>query len=1316
MTLSLSICVIVFVLNIVTAQPSNLTCSAGTVCQIDCDQQSCPHNIINGTLATSFTLNCPYRACINSTILCPTGDSTSCIIHCDYGSACQYASVQGGVNNTMDTFSLRCTGSSAPCEYIDVSIHSLSIADVSITCTAQSGCWKSVFNIASIITNDFSLTCLTYSCKWTNFTLRSVGNNFLWDCKRSDACRESVMRFTGSSAIHTFTWICSMTTAQAYPSTCYDAILKFEANSLIDSFALECPFARSCLQTDVGIANVIINDFKLNCSGLSSLYGEGCKSLRIDTVNVNRSVNIYATEWAAMQYATIKLVSLQPDIHFRIDCAHPYRAGSATGACSEATFEIHGYIDSIHTEPTNNLTLLCDETSDCYKIYLYAYDLNYVDVDCNGQRSCSYAHIDPEYSTSLDLHCGGQYSCEQSYVNCPALNEHACTIDCAAATESCYQMDLDVQDAYMYNYLRFTCPDGDTYSNDYDNPCYGWTFNCDTGYKYSKRPHKTDATITWNSTAGEYQCDVVGTTSCCPYYEGNSFICPSGSDCNIDCGTMNCNSTFIDAQLANYLNINCSATECVDSVFYCPIGGCSMYCVGSNACQGTSLSYYGELKDNGIIHVHCEQYYACKDLFINADYVDEIEVTCTSRGSVYRDYTCGGTGVSATYANTVTINANEEFSVNSALFWVRNAVSVVVNARGKFPFNDGETYIWAEEAGSMVMNLAQRWSTTTQDGSHYQRFYIPENTIFNCFGFGCFALNFDLFRGHNGLISDGLQINIESCGYCDDGCVGELEIKCPISTGCYCNSDYIFRDDVCYNSWTTNDCGCYDVQDNMQFTVSYTDANCYPIRTVIPCAVGVPCNVECSLTAANDCTNKVINATGASALTVDCVDHYYCTNAAFLCPDSGCTINCGAYACHNSKIVYDGVWSDHGVVSLTCNGDSACYEMVVRANDVDQVNLICNDVNSTSDEAVCGLQLYANHAHTVTMDMNEHYASKSSVYYVESATHVSVSASGNDAIYQSTLYARNATFVEFNFASDAGQWATRGCRWYIPQNTTFHCFGTGCYYLGTLYMTSAVTATSPGPIVRVDGCGQCTSFTQCIRQFMMYCDPTDNYIYDYYYSSSNPQCDVNRQPYVCGCQQLIINSTYGLTYNNPACYTPWTTATPTAPTISPSATPTIATVDPSYAPTAYPSTSPLTNAPTSGAPTLFPSRTPTEAPTESPSTSPPTDTPTGSPTTSNPTDAPTQTPTIALPTNATTTGPPTTTNNPTMNPTEAPTTFHPTTSPISARPTTTKAPSAVAEHTVVMVTESTEDARQSDMSVRSVTNTMIVYVFIFFVV
>ena len=142
----------------------------------------------------------------------------------------------------------------------------------------------------------------------------------------------------------------------------------------------------------------------------------------------------------------------------------------------------------------------------------------------------------------------------------------------------------------------------------------------------------------------------------------------------------------------------------------------------------------------------------------------------------------------------------------------------------------------------------------------------------------------------------------------------------------------------------------------------------------------------------------------------------------------------------------------------------------------------------------CNVTLNADHATNVVITAQERRATNHDTWNVRYAKNVTINARGYQALYYITIQGQYAESMQINLASDmtAAYTARYGNHFYIPVDTTFNCYGYGCYYMNEIYRYESNSAQ--GLQFNVDGCDVCESVLDCIRDFDLNC----NGGYDYW--------------------------------------------------------------------------------------------------------------------------------------------------------------------------------------------------------------------------
>eukprot|EP01084_Bolivina_argentea_P129171 228163_1 len=155
---------------------SDVTCLPDVPCQLNCDQMVCKELYIDGSKASSLSIQCPSNACRESRIVCPTGNYTSCNISVSGDFALYAAVIETGSNNTMDNFLLDCK--TRGCSNTDIisSWGNGGINSFVWNCSFSGSCYKST--MTAKINVNANIYCLeSTSCMFTVHNLISTASN-----------------------------------------------------------------------------------------------------------------------------------------------------------------------------------------------------------------------------------------------------------------------------------------------------------------------------------------------------------------------------------------------------------------------------------------------------------------------------------------------------------------------------------------------------------------------------------------------------------------------------------------------------------------------------------------------------------------------------------------------------------------------------------------------------------------------------------------------------------------------------------------------------------------------------------------------------------------------------------------------------------------------------------------------------------------------------------------------------------------------------------------------------------------------------------
>eukprot|EP01084_Bolivina_argentea_P226932 383256_1 len=922
------------------------------------------------------------------------------------------------------------------------------------------------------LANSLTVDCAGTTCKGAKI-LCPIGDNTICTIYCGKLCNDVIIEGGNGNHMNSFSLFCEWYTSNGCG----------RAKISLNSASITTVIINSTLEYDAYwyeniqflAPNTVINDLFVWCYGQ-----ETCHHFTY-VAQISGSVVFNCNGWSSCSYNDVTLTSTNSDVNYDINCYNS-PPGSSNGACYGSHFYIHGYVDSNNYIKTNNMTIECNHYS-CLYTEFHGYNINHVNINCKapGKWSCREAVMDFESTNTLNLNCMSNWACQELELHCPWTKQDACKINCLQKNETCKALEVHVPDSYVFGYLDLNCASLITYPN--SDACNGLITTCDQGrayYKPTPTPTVWDDTayFVWDSVVNDYKCTNTGARYCCPYYNATKDevgICQPGIDCNIDCSIISCSFKIIDGSNANYLNVICGELECQYTVFLCPPGGCNILCNNSRACEYATFGYGGLTIPNTKVKVTCYGYSACSRSIMNMKYVNELELICQGRDGQF-DRTCYGMDFQADYANKVHITAIERGAIDRASddkWYLRYAKEVIFNGQGYDAI--GRIYFDSRNVGSLELNLVSdlNWKYPVDSTT----FYIPENTTINCYGYGCREI-YSISRSFSGINSAvGLQINIDTCEVCNSigDCLYKMNLYCAAGT------DYWTYGDLCAGDSEPNTCGCLDLVNKIQFHTNYEEQKCATPRIIEICSLGSTCTYNCDSSNLN-CKDLVIDGRVATSLTVNCADSNYCENTVIYCQNVGsCTLTCNAaYACTTAKILYYGQLSDNAIITINCQTANACD----------------------------------------SMELN-----------VENAESVIINADVQDSLISSMLRADYVGSLEINLKNTA----TNGMIWYIPQNTTFNCFGFGCYNLNQIHRVDINIAA--GFKMNIATCGQCSSVEDCLNNFDLNCpNGVDSF-------TPNDPCTNSNS---CGCKDIInyktqLTSNYGelaQCNNNLAVHTP----------------------------------------------------------------------------------------------------------------------------------------------------------------------------------
>ena len=97
--------------------------------QIDCNAVECELTYIDGSTASSLSVDCAGSGCLGAHIVCPVGSDSDCTVDCSEGS-CSFAKISNAPGGDMNALNVSCN----ECDYIRIALDPVSISDAAILC------------------------------------------------------------------------------------------------------------------------------------------------------------------------------------------------------------------------------------------------------------------------------------------------------------------------------------------------------------------------------------------------------------------------------------------------------------------------------------------------------------------------------------------------------------------------------------------------------------------------------------------------------------------------------------------------------------------------------------------------------------------------------------------------------------------------------------------------------------------------------------------------------------------------------------------------------------------------------------------------------------------------------------------------------------------------------------------------------------------------------------------------------------------------------------------------------------------------------
>eukprot|EP01083_Nonionella_stella_P023011 63591_1 len=255
------------------------------------------------------------------------------------------------------------------------------------------------------------------------------------------------------------------------------------------------------------------------------------------------------------------------------------------------------------------------------------------------------------------------------------------------------------------------------------------------------------------------------------------------------------------------------------------------------------------------------------------------------------------------------------------------------------------------------------------------------------------------------------------------------------------------------------------------------------------CKTGQDCVIHCgsdnatSADSAVDCINDTtINGTTATFLSFLCQKRSDCNgynrthHLVINCPIAGCNFTCAKRGCEHTVInlaeTESKPFSSPSTINLHyVNLDYA----IINAPHADNLHLNWNTMAEMAGDRGCAVcQLNAQFANKVVINVNngDSYRIKDSIFNVSYAKSVEFNTIGDDAFQESSLHAEHAQSASITMSADKSSATFYGSsRLYVPWNTIWNCYGTGCNGISTIDIGTNISEAQFD--INVFTCGQC---------------------------------------------------------------------------------------------------------------------------------------------------------------------------------------------------------------------------------------------------
>eukprot|EP01083_Nonionella_stella_P272227 922970_1 len=614
------------------------------------------------------------------------------------------------------------------------------------------------------------------------------------------------------------------------------------------------------------------------------------------------------------------------------------------------------------------------------------------------------------------------------------------------------------------------------------------------------------------------------------------------TNCYVNCSSIGSSTSgckdfdVLDTSNAQHVTIDCTSSNpyhggCELLSILCPLtGDCTVNCNDYYACYGTNITAGSNSAISASLTVNCNHPdSSCSDTIIHAPHIRSLNVNCVgadgSFPSSLSSVTCHKMKIHATHVqNEINMHCASDYACSNNILYANDSNSALsIQSIGLFSFYQNTIYAPQSSAFSMfcASEAYSMYANNQFGGCSASTLYIPSystpntpRTTIQCEGEGCYAL--DIYSVHGAL---DVNMTINGCSECDQSsCINEWTFHC----GNAYETESTFTGDAC----TEDDCYCNHALHTVSASFIQNDMICSIFEMDYICPSDTDCTIDCccSHQFVDGCPNKLIHGADATSLSVIC-NKENCRESRISCPnteDSTCQIECrGPNSCYELEIH---ATQNTKQLNITCVGKDACSFIEVNALYTEQVFMDCtvsdacgnfnifanysdvlqlrcepqdidttNDIYSSAYAACNNFHIYANdNTKQIDIQCNGDFSCYYATIYAQNAHDMRINAEGQYAFYYSHVYAQNTHNFTLFCRSEFGEQSCYRSSIYAPKYDDYSdvnmkrmnigCEGHGCMYLNLF----AINGWSDVNI-HVDGCSECASVDDCVRNWNMHC-------------------------------------------------------------------------------------------------------------------------------------------------------------------------------------------------------------------------------------